>query len=142
MKIDYAAQCRFFTAEDAVRIALQAYYAASRDMDPPAGEPWMLDGQPYATATDFAETFSGQMQARMGLVALDRLGTFLTVNSPWVLHQVAARIEPEKMAPIVAAREMEKADIEREILGDSMHGLPVEIISANMHESSGDNRRG
>jgi len=66
MKTDYAAQCRFFTAEDAVRIALKAYYAAARALDPPPGEPWMLDGAPYVTPTDFAETFSGQVQGGWG----------------------------------------------------------------------------
>ena len=37
MKTDYAAQCRFFTAEDACRIALQAYYAARPAPRPPTG---------------------------------------------------------------------------------------------------------
>lgn len=113
MKIDYVAQCRFFTAEDACRIALQAYYAAGRRIQPPPGEPWIIDGDPYAGPGDFADAFSGEVQARIALLALDRLGTFDALTTQWNLYQLAADIEPQKMAPIIADRETELAQFVR-----------------------------
>ena len=129
MKIDQMAQCRFFTAEDACRIALQAYYAAGRRIQPPPGEPWMIDGDPYAGPGDFADAFIGEVQARVSLKALDTLGDFFVSYSDWQLHKLAADIEPEKMAPIIAAREIDMAEIEAELdadfLRDEMNRLPV-----------------
>lgn len=124
MKTDYAAQCRFFRAEDAVRIALQAYYAAGRRIEPPPGEPWMIDGDPYATATDFAEAFNGELQARLSLLALARLGDFNVLRTEWNLCMLAADIEPEKMAPIIARLETQRLEIEAEFSGPEVHSLP------------------
>jgi len=47
------AACRFFTPEDVVRWALAAYYGASRDIEPPAGEPW-IDPESGSWATPAA----------------------------------------------------------------------------------------
>lgn len=69
MKHDYAAECRFFKAEDACRMALAAYYAASADLEPPEGEPWVLEGSPYATASDFALCFCQQIAERVSAIA-------------------------------------------------------------------------
>jgi hypothetical protein len=125
MKPDYAAQCRFFTAEDACRIALQAYYSATRHITPPPDEPWFDEsGAPYAGATDFAEAFSGEVQARLGILALDRLGEFHSCGVDWNLLRVACDIEPEKIAPLLAKHEAEIAALKAEFLGEEMNGLP------------------
>jgi hypothetical protein len=137
MKVDHAAQCRFFTAEDACRIALQAYYAAGRSIQPPPGEPWIVDGDPYAGPADFADAFSGELQARLSLLALDRLGTFDALTMSWNLHKLAADIEPEKMAPIIAAREAELAQAYVDIFGDEMNRLHPGDNAAHNHQSEG-----
>lgn len=41
--------CRFFTPDDALRWALQAYYGASRHVVPPEGEPWFQDGSAWSS---------------------------------------------------------------------------------------------
>jgi hypothetical protein len=137
MKTDYAAQCRFFSAEDACRIALQAYYAATRHLEPPPGEPWMVDGDPFASATDFAEAFNGEVQARLGLLALDRLGGFHGCSVEWDVWKIAADAAPEKMAPIIAEREADHARAMVEIFGDELNGLPPEDNQVNNRQSNG-----
>lgn len=137
MKTDYAAQCRFFTAEDACRIALQAYYAAGRRIEPPPGEPWMIDGEPYASASEFAEAFSGELQARIGLLALDQLGEFYQVSTQWHLLRLACDIEPEKITPILAKHEAEMAEVDAEFLGDEMNSLPWADNQVNNDQSHG-----
>jgi hypothetical protein len=143
MKIDHAAQCRFFTAADACRVALQAYYAASRHLVPPNGEPWYDEsGAPWASCTDFADAFNGELQARIALLALDRLGEFYTLPMEWQLHKLAAEIEPDKMAPIIAAREIELAKIDAEFFGESVNDLPTGINPThNRSGSVADNAR-
>ncbi|MFC5741587.1 hypothetical protein [Dyella tabacisoli] len=82
MKIDYAAQCRFFSAEDAIRYALAAYYAATQNIEPPKGEDWLIDGQPYACASDFADAFVQEVADRVSAAAyaqrLPRLASDIT----------------------------------------------------------------
>lgn len=124
MKTDHAAQCRFFRAEDACRIALQAYYAAGRRIEPPPGEPPMIDGEPYASASDFVDAFNGEIQARIALLALKHLGDFDAARTEWNLYQLAADVEPEKMAPIIAAREIEMEQIRAEFPDLELNGLP------------------
>lgn len=89
MKNDPVAECRFFTAEDACRIALAAYYAAGAELEPPPGEPWMLDGSPYASASDFADCFCQQVADRVSAIAysqhLSRSGSSL--DGPWWPNQ-------------------------------------------------------
>lgn len=112
METDHAAACRFFTPGDACRLVLAAYRAAVLDLAPPPGEPWMVDGEPYAAPSDFADSFLGQVAARLGLLALDRLGDFVPPSDrfdPWTLASLAA---PEKMAPIIAARAAEWNDLQ------------------------------
>lgn len=70
MKTDHAAACRFFSAEDACRIALAAYFAAGAEIEPPKGEPWFLEGAPYATGGDFADAFMEQMRDRIAAAAV------------------------------------------------------------------------
>lgn len=84
-KPDLSAPCRFFSAEDACRFALQAYYAASRDVEPPPGEPFMIDGQPYSSASDFADAFCQQIADRLSALAysqhLRHSGS--KIDGPW-----------------------------------------------------------
>lgn len=125
MKPDYTAQCRFFTAEDACRIALQAYYSATRHITPPPGEPWYTeDGAPWASATDFAEAFGGELQARVGLLALERLGEFYQPDWNWDALRLACDVEPEKITPLLAAREARIAAMNAEFFGDELNHLP------------------
>jgi hypothetical protein len=97
METDHAAACRFFTPGDACRIALAAYRAAAFDLVPPFGQPWMLDGEPYATASDFVDAFAGEVAARLGLLALDRLGEFRPPSDCCDPFAIASRAAPEKM---------------------------------------------
>jgi len=61
-QIDPAAASRCFTAEDACRYALAAYYAACADIEPPKGEPWLdEDGEAWASPGDFVEMFLRQV---------------------------------------------------------------------------------
>jgi hypothetical protein len=82
---DPAAACRYFTADDAIRFALAAYYAASLSIEPPSGEPWLIDGQPYASASDFADAFVQEVADRVSAAAyaasLPRSASDITV--PW-----------------------------------------------------------
>jgi hypothetical protein len=142
MKIDHVAQCRFFSAEDACRIALQAYFAAGKYIEPPAGEPWLIEGQPYACAADFADAFNGELQARLALLTLEKLGDFNAASSSWDLYKIAADIEPEKMAPIISAREMENAKLDAEFFGHAMNELPPEDNHVNKGEASGNANAG
>lgn len=124
METDHAAACRYFTPGDACRVALDAYRTAAANLTPPAGEPWMLGGQPFASSADFADDFVAELVARLGLLALDRLGTFAPPEdrgNPWERARLAA---PEKMRPIIADRETELRQDEAEFLGDALHGLP------------------
>lgn len=124
MKFDPAASCRYFSAEDACRLALQAYYAAAAAIEPPPGEPWEVDGQPYATASDFADEFMAGLSPRLALLALDRLGTFVYPQDRGDPYLRASLLEPEKMAPVIANRETENADDEAVFLGAELHDLP------------------
>lgn len=130
MKTDYAAQCRFFSAEDACRIALQAYFAASQMIEPPPGEAWIAeDGSPWADASSFVDAFQGAVMARIALMALEKLGDFNAASTTWNLYAVAADIEPEIMAPIIAQRDAEldqmRRDIAAEFLASQRNELPA-----------------
>ncbi len=142
MKIDYAAQCRFFTPEDACRIALQAYYAAAKHLEPPPGEPWMIDGQPWCDATYFAESFNGELQARLALLALDRLGDFYQVHQSWHLLRLACDIEPEKIAPLLAKHEAESQAMHAEFFGDEKNHLPPSDNPVHNRETGVSNNAG
>lgn len=114
MKTDPAAACRFFTPGDACRAALAAYRAATECLRPPFGHPWLIDGQPFATASDFADNFVAEIVAQVGLLALDRLGEFVPPEErgdPWSRAYLAA---PEKMRPIIAQRAEEMRDLAAE----------------------------
>lgn len=115
METDHAAACRYFTPGDACRVALDAYRAAADRLTPPFGQPWMLDGQPFATPADFADDFVAELVARLGLLALDRLGTFAPPeerSDPWQRAYLAA---PEKMCEIISVRETELAQAMHEL---------------------------
>lgn len=78
---DPAAACRCFTAEDALRYALAAYYAASADVEPPEGEPFIgAEGVPYAGPAEFVEFFLQQVSRRVYSRAL-RAGIDLNTGS-------------------------------------------------------------
>lgn len=137
MKIDHVAQCRFFSAEDACRIALQAYYAATRHLEPPQHEPWFdEDGRPWAGHTDFADAFANEVGARLALLSLERRGEFYCASDSWDLYKLASEIEPRKMAPIISAREIEFAQIDTDFLGSAMNELPPEDNHANNGDAS------
>lgn len=109
METDPAAACRYFTPGDACRLALDAYRTAAANLVPPFRQPWMLHGQPWATPTDFADDFVAELVARLGLLALDRLGTFAPPEDrgdPWQRAYLAA---PGKMREIISSRETELA---------------------------------
>lgn len=138
MKVDHVAQCRFFSAEDACRIALQAYFSASKHIELPEGENWFAeDGSPWASASDFADAFNGELQARLALLTLEKLGDFNAASSSWDLYKLAADIEPEIMAPIISAREIEFAKLDAEFFGQAMNELPPEDNHVNNGEASG-----
>lgn len=69
MKRDIAKAWRWFTAEDALRWALAAYYAASREVDPPADDP---DPELWATSGYFAFAFHAAITRRICREALER----------------------------------------------------------------------
>lgn len=139
MKVDLSAACRFFSAEDACRIALQAYYAAARAMEPPTGEPWMLDGLPYAGPDDFADHFAAQIAAQVGLLGLDALGAFTAGSSTWDLLRLASRIAPEKTAALLEKREQDNAFEAGDFLGAELNDLP-DVQNASHNRQSTDGR--
>ncbi len=67
MTQQHAAACRCFTPEDACRWALGAYYAASRELDPPAGEPWIdpATGVAWSSPACFVENFVQHLTLRV-----------------------------------------------------------------------------
>jgi hypothetical protein len=73
MKNDPAASVRWFDAEQAMTLALQAYYAACRDLQPPEGESWDdAEAGPWASAGDFAWEFHAAFTRRLSLAAWRR----------------------------------------------------------------------
>lgn len=73
MKTDLAVSVRWFDAEQAVTWALQAFYAACRDTEPPAGEA-VNDPEfgPWAHGGDFAHAFHAAFTRRLSLAAFRR----------------------------------------------------------------------
>lgn len=73
MKTDLAASVRWFGAEQAATWALQAFYAACRDIEPPAGEA-VNDPEfgPWAHKGDFAHAFHAAFTRRLSLAAFRR----------------------------------------------------------------------
>lgn len=69
MKIDSPAACRFFTVDDAVQWAIAAYYGASRAVEPPSGEAWWIEGEPWATPDAFADEFHHRLTSRINRAA-------------------------------------------------------------------------
>jgi hypothetical protein len=70
MKHDLAASVRWFGAEQALAWALQAYYAACKDIEPPAGEPFVdQHGDTWASKGDFLHAFHSALTARLNLAA-------------------------------------------------------------------------
>lgn len=130
METDHAAACRYFTPGDACRIVLAAYRAAAFDLAQPPGEPWMIDGEPYAGPSDFADSFVGEVAARLGLLALERLGAFLPPSGQFDPFVIASRAAPEKMREIISVRETE--------LAQSMHDLHVGENARHNAATEGD----
>jgi hypothetical protein len=71
MKAGSAEACRFFTVDQAVAWAVAAYYGASRSVEPPKGEPWVVEGVPFASAEDFEVGFLDRLAARMNRAAIE-----------------------------------------------------------------------
>ena len=133
MEIDHAAACRFFTPGDACRLALAAYHAAAAGLLPPVGQPWVIDGESYATPADFVDAFADELAARLGLLALERLGDFrppLGAGDVYVLAHLAA---PEKMRQIIADRETELRQDVAEFGDEKLHMLRA--VDNGLHNS-------
>lgn len=100
---DPAAACRCFTAEDACRLALGAYYAASRDIEPPPGEPWDDGSGPWAGPAEFVEAFLHQV-ARRVYVETMRQGLDLQTGSccpcPEAFQAAMREVNPELAASL------------------------------------------
>jgi len=107
METDHAAACRFFTPGDACRLALDAYRDATDAMVPPFRQPWFIDGVPFAIPADFVDFFADALAARLGLLALDRLGEFRPPMERGNVYTLAHLAAPEKMRRIIADREAE-----------------------------------
>jgi hypothetical protein len=123
MKRDQTAQCRFFSAEDACRIALQAYFAAGRRITPPPGEPFVVDGVPWAGKEEFADAFVGELRARVGLLAFTRLGEFYRTGVEWDVLRLAADVDPEKISPLLVKRNAEIAAMWADFYAEEKNGL-------------------
>jgi hypothetical protein len=46
--------CEFFTLDDVLRWAAEAFRGARHDIRPPQGEPWMVDGHAWSGPANFA----------------------------------------------------------------------------------------
>ncbi len=64
------ARCKFLTAESFLSVALQAYLAASKDLVPPSGEPWVDEGATWASAQGFYDGLLHEIEQRLRLAAL------------------------------------------------------------------------
>lgn len=70
MKNDPAAAVRWFDAEQAVTWALQAFYAACRNIEPPEGEAWHdPEHGPWADRGCFVWEFHAALTRRLNLAA-------------------------------------------------------------------------
>lgn len=69
MKRDVAKAWRWFTADEALSWALAAYYAASREVDPPADDP---EPEAWASRGWFAFAFHREITARICREAAER----------------------------------------------------------------------
>ncbi|HET6545325.1 MAG TPA: hypothetical protein VFG55_01110 [Rhodanobacteraceae bacterium] len=70
MNCDSPAACRIFDAEDVMRWALAAYYGASRAIEPPEGEPWLIEGCPYSSAASFVNEVHSRFTQALNSAAL------------------------------------------------------------------------
>lgn len=72
------ASCRFVGPDEFVAMALAAYYAASRDLEPPEGEPWAYTGDDvsgvayWAGPEDFLAGLLHHVDQRLHGMAIDR----------------------------------------------------------------------
>jgi len=71
MKSDPVASIRWFGAEQALAWALQAYYAACREVQPPPGQSFVdpVDGSLWAGKGDFLHAFHSALTLRLCLAA-------------------------------------------------------------------------
>jgi hypothetical protein len=65
------AACRFFTPDDAVRWALQAYYGACRDVVPPKGQPWLAEGVAWSSPACWGDAVVTRFMAAVVAAAID-----------------------------------------------------------------------
>lgn len=70
MKRSIVASLRWFSAEQALAWALQAYYAACREVEPPPGVPLVdSDGSLWAGKGEFLHAFHSALTVRLSLAA-------------------------------------------------------------------------
>lgn len=70
MKSDRGAVVRWFGAQEALTWALQAYYAACRSVEPPAGRASLeAEGSAWASKGEFLHAFHSALTMRLNLAA-------------------------------------------------------------------------
>lgn len=62
----------WLTVEDVERFAFAAFFEACRRQSPPAGEPFVVDGSPWATREDFRDALVDLFAQRVNLLAIER----------------------------------------------------------------------
>jgi len=74
MKCDPVASVRWFDAEQALAWALQSYYAACKEVEPPPGQPFVdpEDGSLWAGKGGFLFAFHSALTLRLSLAAFAR----------------------------------------------------------------------
>jgi hypothetical protein len=65
------AACRFIRGEDFMALALKAYLAASRDLVPPTGTPWVDEGATWSDAECFHAALERHLGERLRRAAID-----------------------------------------------------------------------
>ena len=82
-----SASARFVGPAEFVQLALGAFYAASRDQEPPSGEVWDAgDGWPWSGPEDFMDSLLRHMDARLCAAAL---ATGFAIERPWSDEETA-----------------------------------------------------
>ena len=82
-----AASARFVGPAEVVQLALCAFYAASRDQEPPPGEPWLIDGaNAWSGPEDFMDGLLRHIDARLRAAAL---ATGFAIEQPWTDEETA-----------------------------------------------------
>lgn len=62
----------WLTLGDLEQVAFLAYLDACRSQSPPKGEPFLVDGRPWASREDFRETLIGLIGQRLRVLSIER----------------------------------------------------------------------